>query len=111
MPTYEYRCGACGHPFEVFQKISEPPIRTCPRCGEDAVERLISAGGGLVFKGSGFYATDYRKDGPARDRDSGGDGKASEGAEPGGSEKKEKGEKNKKRTSASDSSSGGDGGE
>lgn len=66
MPTYEYRCRACGHDFERFQKISDDPVRTCPECGEDEAERLISAGGGLVFKGSGFYATDYRDAGPGK---------------------------------------------
>jgi putative FmdB family regulatory protein len=66
MPTYEYRCRACGHAFEAFQKISEAPIDTCPDCEAVDVQRLISAGGGLVFKGSGFYATDYRKDGPKK---------------------------------------------
>lgn len=60
MPTYEYRCNACGHRFEKLQKFSDDPIRTCPECGEDEAERLISSGAGLVFKGSGFYATDYR---------------------------------------------------
>lgn len=64
MPTYEYRCRACEHRFERFQKISDPPVKTCPSCGKRRVERLISSGGGIVFKGSGFYATDYRKDSP-----------------------------------------------
>jgi putative FmdB family regulatory protein len=62
MPTYEYKCSACGHAFERFQKISARPVRTCPECGARRVRRLISSGGGLVFKGPGFYATDYRKD-------------------------------------------------
>lgn len=60
MPTYEYRCSN-GHEFERFQRISEPPVETCPECGA-GVERLFSVGGGLLFKGSGFYITDYRKD-------------------------------------------------
>jgi len=64
MPTYEYKCGACGHAFERFQKISDSPVRTCPECGKRKVERLISVGGGLVFKGPGFYATDYPKERP-----------------------------------------------
>lgn len=68
MPTYEYRCSACGHRFERFQKMSDEPVRRCPECGEDAVERLISPGGGVVFKGSGFYATDYR-DPPPREKE------------------------------------------
>jgi putative FmdB family regulatory protein len=60
MPTYEYRCSA-GHEFEQVQRMSEPPVDRCPQCGEPA-ERLLSAGGGLLFKGSGFYITDYRSD-------------------------------------------------
>ncbi len=62
MPTYEYRCNACDFRFEAFQSIKEDPVKTCPTCGEDKVERLISAGAGLLFKGSGFYITDYRSD-------------------------------------------------
>jgi putative FmdB family regulatory protein len=60
MPTYEYRCPE-GHEFEVFQKMSDPPGATCPECGEDA-ERRLSGGAGLLFKGSGFYITDYRSE-------------------------------------------------
>lgn len=59
MPTYEYRC-AEGHEFEVFQKMSDDPLTECPECGARA-ERKISSGAGLVFKGSGFYITDYKK--------------------------------------------------
>lgn len=61
MPTYEYICSA-GHAFEAFQKISERPKTKCPKCGKPAT-RKISGGAGLVFKGSGFYITDYGKDG------------------------------------------------
>ena len=60
MPTYEYRCQN-GHEFEVFQRMSEPPVEKCIHCGGKA-ERLLSAGAGLLFKGSGFYITDYRSD-------------------------------------------------
>lgn len=61
MPTYEYRCPACGRDFELFQRMSDPPGAPCPDCGKTA-ERLISAGGGLLFRGEGFYITDYRSD-------------------------------------------------
>lgn len=60
MPTYEYRCPN-GHEFEQFQRMSEPPVAKCPVCGADA-QRLLSAGAGLLFKGSGFYITDYRSE-------------------------------------------------
>jgi putative FmdB family regulatory protein len=60
MPTYDYKCSACGHQFERFQSIKADPIRKCPECGKNKVNRLISTGVGLIFKGSGFYITDYR---------------------------------------------------
>jgi len=59
MPTYEYECKKCGHKFEEFQRITEPPLRKCPRC-KGKVQRLIGAGAGIIFKGTGFHATDYR---------------------------------------------------
>lgn len=60
MPTYEYRCKSCGYEFEAFQSIAAEPLTTCPRC-TGRVMRLISGGGGLIFKGSGFYETDYKR--------------------------------------------------
>jgi putative FmdB family regulatory protein len=69
MPTYEYHCSKCDHQFEVFQSISDPPLTVCPKehCGQKTwgkgrVKRLIGAGAGLLFKGSGFYITDYRSE-------------------------------------------------
>lgn len=62
MPTYEYHCDACGHDFENFQSMSSAPLRKCPKCGKNKVKRLIGTGAGLIFKGSGFYITDYRDD-------------------------------------------------
>ncbi|NIP83725.1 MAG: zinc ribbon domain-containing protein [Gemmatimonadetes bacterium] len=60
MPTYEYRCPE-GHEFEKFQRMSDPPEAECPECGQ-AAERILSGGAGLLFKGEGFYITDYRSD-------------------------------------------------
>ena len=60
MPHYDYQCQACGHVFEVFQSMTDEPLKTCPEC-QGPVKRLIGAGAGLIFKGSGFYITDYKK--------------------------------------------------
>lgn len=60
MPTYEYRCNACEHEFELFQSMSARTKRKCPKCGKNALERLIGTGAAVIFKGSGFYETDYR---------------------------------------------------
>ena len=62
MPTYEYRCEACGHQFERFQPITAAPLRACPACAKRALQRLLGTGGGIIFKGSGFYQTDYRSE-------------------------------------------------
>lgn len=62
MPTYEYECQKCGHRFEVFQSIKDAPKKTCPEC-RGRIKRLLGTGAGLLFKGSGFYITDYRKPG------------------------------------------------
>ena len=62
MPTYDYECEKCGHTFEKFQSIKAPAIRKCPSCGKMSVRRLIGPGAGVIFKGSGFYSTDYRSE-------------------------------------------------
>lgn len=62
MPTYAYECEACGHSFEKFQSMSANSLRKCPECGERKLQRLIGPGAGVIFKGSGFYETDYRSD-------------------------------------------------
>ena len=70
MPTYEYVCNNCQHEFEQFQSMKARPIRKCPECGKLSVQRLIGAGAGIIFKGSGFYQTDYRSEGYKKDAES-----------------------------------------
>jgi putative FmdB family regulatory protein len=97
MPTYDYVCDGCGHAFELFQSMTDSVKKTCPECGKKKLRRLIGAGGAIVFKGSGFYKTDYRsesyKKGAAAD---------SGGASEGGGKKTDSGK--------SDSGGGGGGG-
>ena len=74
MPTYDYQCSACGHSFEKFQGINDPRLTDCPKCGKPALKRLIGAGAGLLFKGSGFYCTDHHASCPAAESSGGGCG-------------------------------------
>ncbi|MFV1966705.1 MAG: FmdB family zinc ribbon protein [Pirellulaceae bacterium] len=62
MPTYDYECNSCGHEFELFQSISDSPRKKCPECGRLRLRRLFGTGSAIVFKGTGFYQTDYRSD-------------------------------------------------
>lgn len=83
MPTYEYQCRDCGHRFELFQAISARPKRTCPACRRQGLTRLIGTGGAVLFRGSGFYQTDYRsesyrKAAEAESKAAAGDGKAAQ---------------------------------
>jgi putative FmdB family regulatory protein len=91
MPTYDYECDACGHTFELFQSISEPVQKKCPECGKLKLRRLFGTGAAVVFKGSGFYQTDYRsesykkgaeKDKPATDSKADGKGDSKSDAKP-----------------------------
>ncbi|MGH7449841.1 MAG: FmdB family zinc ribbon protein [bacterium] len=112
MPTYDYDCTECGHAFEEFQSITAAPLEVCPQCG-GKVQRRINGGAGLIFKGSGFYLTDYKrapaggpkggdgksgneaakKDGDTAAKKEGSDAVSKEGSEKGTSEKPEKKEK------------------
>ena len=104
MPTYDYRCRKCGHRFELFHSIKDDTIKRCPRC-KGRADRLISGGAGILFKGSGFYATDYRssqyreKAKQERSGESGGGEKSGEGGadKPAKPEKPEKPEKPSER--------------
>ncbi|CUU07992.1 putative regulatory protein, FmdB family [Candidatus Kryptobacter tengchongensis] len=67
MPTYEYKCDNCGYIFEEFQSINDEPVKICPKCG-GSVRKVISGGIGLIFKGSGFYITDYKRGNSSKNR-------------------------------------------
>lgn len=86
MPTYDYLCDACGHEFDEFQSIKAEPLKKCPECAKPKLRRLIGTGGGIIFKGGGFYQTDYRSEGykKSAEADKPADAKA---AEPAKSEK------------------------
>jgi len=62
MPTYEYRCEGCGHEFEELQSFKDEPLKVCPKCHEERLRRLFGTGAAILFKGSGFYETDYRSE-------------------------------------------------
>ena len=62
MPTYDYECNGCGHRFEELQSFSDPVLSKCPKCKKNKLNRLFGGGGAIIFKGSGFYETDYRKE-------------------------------------------------
>ncbi len=70
MPTYEYKCDHCDHMLEAFQSITAAPKKKCPECGKLKLKRLLGTGAGLIFKGSGFYETDYRSDSYKKGADS-----------------------------------------
>jgi putative FmdB family regulatory protein len=99
MPTYDYVCDACGHEFEEFQSITEPVLRKCPECKKQKLRRLFGTGAAVVFKGSGFYQTDYRsesyKSGAEKDKPK---SESSEKPESKSSEKSEKKTETKKET-------------
>ena len=102
MPTYEYVCDDCGHEFELFQSMSDGVKRKCPECGKLKLRRLIGSGAGVIFKGSGFYETDYRSDSYKKAAEA--DKKKAEGK----SDKKKTDDTSKKsETKAKDSNSGG----
>jgi len=105
MPTYEYACEACGHQFERFQSITAKPVRVCPSCGKRRVKRLLGAGAALIFKGSGFYATDYRSESYRADAKKAKD--TSGGNGDGAAKKKGEGKADAKPSEAASASGGG----
>ena len=92
MPTYDYECQAGGHAWELFQSMKDDPVKSCPKCKKRKAKRLMGLGAGLIFKGSGFYETDYKRAGSGK-KESGGDSGESQSssAESKGTEKKSSG--------------------
>ena len=118
MPTYDYVCDACDHKFELFQSIKADPEKKCPQCGKRKLRRLIGAGAAIVFKGSGFYQTDYRSesykkraeaDKPAGESKSG-ESKSGESKSGESKSSESKSSEGKSETKSSESKSSGDGG-
>lgn len=97
MPTYDYACEACKHTWEEFQSITAKPTKKCPECGKAKAKRLIGPGAGLLFKGSGFYITDYRSSNyqkaAAADKNSGSSSKGGDSKSSGGESKSSGGSK------------------
>ena len=109
MPTYEYVCESCDHHFDLFQSIVAEPLKRCPTCGRDDLKRLIGAGAGIIFKGSGFYETDYKRasgepeKSEKADSESSGKDAASSGKEEKVAEKKEAKESSASKAVSTDS--------
>jgi putative FmdB family regulatory protein len=105
MPTYDYECSACGHTFELFQGINENPKRKCPECKKQKLRRLFGTGAAVMFKGSGFYQTDYRsesyKKAAAADKPPSDSGSSSDSSSASGSSSKSEGASTAKSESTS----------
>lgn len=102
MPTYEYACQSCGHDLEAFQRMSDDPLRICPECDEPALKRKIGRGAGIIFKGGGFYETDFKQKKGTAEKSS------SEKSESSGETKKEPAKespKSSEKTTSTDKSS------
>jgi putative FmdB family regulatory protein len=82
MPTYEYACHKCGHQFERFQSMRDEPLKKCPACNKAGLKRLVGGGAGLIFKGSGFYITDYKNNKSGAKKDGGGESKSTSESKP-----------------------------
>lgn len=98
MPTYDYLCQECGHRFEEFQSITAKPLKKCPSCSKPKLQRLIGTGAGVIFKGSGFYQTDYRSEGYKKAAQA--DTSASSGSTSASTDKSEKKSESKPDTSS-----------
>ena len=101
MPTYDYQCQACGHTWELFQSMNDDPVKSCPKCKKRKAKRLLGVGAGLIFKGTGFYETDYKSKSGSEIKESSGDSGSSDSSKSSDSG----GSSEKSSSSSSDSSS------
>ena len=102
MPTYDYQCQACGHEWELFQSMKDSPVKSCPECKKRKAKRLMGLGAGLIFKGSGFYETDYKRAGSDK-KEGSGESSSSDSSSSGtkGTEKKSSGSESKPKKESS----------
>lgn len=107
MPTYDYVCDACDHKFELFQSITAEPEKKCPECGKKKLRRLIGAGAAIVFKGSGFYQTDYRSDSYKKRAEADSKSSESKSSESKSADSKTEGKSSESKSSESKSTSSG----
>ena len=100
MPTYDYQCQACGHEWEMFQSMKDAPIKSCPTCSKRQAKRLLGIGAGLIFKGTGFYETDYKKKSGGESKENSGESGSSDS---GSSEKSSSSESSSKKETKKES--------
>jgi len=96
MPTYQYECDACDNAFEIFQSMLDKRLKKCPKCHRNRLHRLIGAGSGIIFKGSGFYETDYKRKAAPASESSGSKGKSVKDSKPKSDENTSAGNKENK---------------
>jgi putative FmdB family regulatory protein len=102
MPTYDYQCEACNHEWELFQSMNDSPVKRCPKCKKQKAKRLLGLGAGLIFKGTGFYETDYKKKsgGEPKDNSSSSSGSSDTGTSSTKTEKKQESKPKKEKVKA-----------
>ena len=102
MPTYDYQCEACNHEWELFQSMNDSPVKRCPKCKKQKAKRLLGLGAGLIFKGTGFYETDYKKKsgGEPKDNSSSSSGSTDTGTSSTKTEKKQESKAKKEKVKA-----------
>ncbi len=102
MPTYDYQCEACNHEWELFQSMNDSPVKRCPKCKKQKAKRLLGLGAGLIFKGTGFYETDYKKKsgGEPKDNSSSSSGSTNTGTSSTKTEKKQESKPKKEKVKA-----------